>query len=124
MPAARTAARLVLVLGLVLSTQGLLLLQGAYVLRKDFVAEHLCVNRDRPEADCHGKCHLRKQLDEQQEREEQRAGLEVMLSGVFLSAVAVTPQAPPAEARTYGLTPQRHPPSPPEPGVFRPPPVV
>ena len=95
-----------------------------FKINQQRIEQEKCVNKNVPAKACHGKCHLRKQLDEQQEREEQRAGLEVMLSGVFLSAVAVTPQAPPAEARTYGLAPQRHPPSPPEPGVFRPPPVV
>lgn len=35
---------------------------GLYALRKDYIASHLCVNRDKPELKCCGKCYLRKQL--------------------------------------------------------------
>ena len=33
-----------------------------YQIRKDFIAEVLCINKDKPETLCMGKCHLRKQL--------------------------------------------------------------
>ncbi len=55
----RSALRLFVVLGLGLSTQSLLLLQTAFELRRDYIAEHLCVNRDQPELKCNGKCYLR-----------------------------------------------------------------
>lgn len=35
---------------------------GLYALRRDYIASHLCVNRDKPELKCCGKCYLRKQL--------------------------------------------------------------
>ena len=33
-----------------------------YQVRKDFIATVLCINKDKPEMRCQGKCHLRKQL--------------------------------------------------------------
>ena len=33
-----------------------------YLVRKDFIMENLCVNREQPEKQCNGKCHLEKQL--------------------------------------------------------------
>ena len=34
-------------------------------LNKDYIAEFLCINKDKPEMACGGKCHLMKQLEEQ-----------------------------------------------------------
>ena len=36
-----------------------------YVLNQDYIAEFLCVNKDKPELKCHGKCHLAKQIEKQ-----------------------------------------------------------
>jgi len=36
-----------------------------YLLNKDYIAKVLCVNRDKPEMKCNGKCHLAKQLKKQ-----------------------------------------------------------
>lgn len=33
-----------------------------YELNKDYVAEVLCINKDKPELECNGKCYLNKQL--------------------------------------------------------------
>ena len=33
-----------------------------YELNKKYIAEVLCVNKDKPEMHCNGKCHLKKQL--------------------------------------------------------------
>lgn len=38
---------------------------ASYSFNYDYIAESLCVNKDRPEMQCHGKCHLSKQLLEQ-----------------------------------------------------------
>lgn len=55
MSPARFSARLVLVLALVASTQGLLLAQSAWLVNRDWIAETLCVS---PETDCDGSCQL------------------------------------------------------------------
>lgn len=120
----RSVLRFVVVLGLVLSTQGLLLVQGAYVLRQDFIAEHLCVNRDKPEEDCHGKCHLRQQLERQQQRQEeerQAASLMLLIGGTFLAMETEAPRPPDARTVAYPSPPEAHAPAPPPAEVFHPP---
>ncbi|MDX1440650.1 MAG: hypothetical protein R3284_12180 [Rubricoccaceae bacterium] len=59
--------RIVLVLAVITSTQGLLFVQGAFLLRQDYVASMLCVDRFKPESDCNGKCYLRRQMEQQTE---------------------------------------------------------
>ena len=119
----RSVLRLVVVLSLVLSTQGLLLVQGAYVLRQDFIAEHLCVNRDKPEENCHGKCHLRQQLERQQRQDEERqaASLILLIGGTFLVVEAEVPPKPDGRAVAYTAPPETLLPAPPPTEVFHPP---
>ena len=52
------------VLALVVSTQGLLLVQGAWLVNQDWITETLCVNRDRPEMNCDGKCQLADRMEQ------------------------------------------------------------
>lgn len=40
-----------------------------YVLNQDYIAEFLCINKDKPELQCNGKCHLVKEIEKQQENE-------------------------------------------------------
>jgi len=41
-----------------------------YSLNKEFIAKVLCINRDRPEMKCEGKCHLAKMIREQEDKGE------------------------------------------------------
>lgn len=36
---------------------------GYYELNKDYIAKNLCVNRDKPQMKCCGKCYLKKHLN-------------------------------------------------------------
>ncbi len=63
MDALRASVRFAVVLGLVLSTQSFVMLQTAFELRRDYIAEHFCINRDRPELECDGKCYLRARME-------------------------------------------------------------
>jgi hypothetical protein len=36
---------------------------GWYVMNEQAIAEKYCVNKDKPQMHCNGKCHLKKQLD-------------------------------------------------------------
>lgn len=38
-----------------------------YILHKKYYAEVLCKNKDKPMMHCNGKCHLKKELKEQEE---------------------------------------------------------
>jgi len=40
-----------------------------YTLNKDFIAEVLCINKDKPKLNCNGKCYLAQKLKEAEEKE-------------------------------------------------------
>lgn len=40
-----------------------------YQANKDYIAKNLCENRAKPQMKCHGKCYLKKQLKQTDERE-------------------------------------------------------
>ena len=40
-----------------------------YILNQDYIAEFLCINKDKPELQCNGKCHLVKEIEKQQQQE-------------------------------------------------------
>ena len=65
-------ATLLMALSLVLSAEGLLVIQGVFLLRQDYVAAHLCVNRAVPDSPCHGRCFVKKQAERRQERQDQQ----------------------------------------------------
>lgn len=38
-----------------------------YAVNYDYISKVLCINKDKPEMNCKGKCHLMKELEKQQE---------------------------------------------------------
>ena len=40
-----------------------------YAWNKEYIAKYLCINKDKPELQCNGKCHLKKELSEQRKEE-------------------------------------------------------
>lgn len=42
-----------------------------YVVNQDYIAEYLCVNKDKPMLNCNGKCYLSKMLQEEQDEKKQ-----------------------------------------------------
>lgn len=40
-----------------------------YVVNYEYIANELCVNKDKPELKCNGKCHLKKELAKVSEEE-------------------------------------------------------
>jgi len=49
---------------------GRYLVMFEFYLNQEYVAQNLCVNRDKPQLHCNGKCHLRKQLNEEEKRDQ------------------------------------------------------
>ncbi|MBW8687376.1 hypothetical protein [Chitinophaga rhizophila] len=58
---------------------GRYLVMFEFYLNQEFIAKNLCINRDKPQVQCNGKCQLKKQLAKENKREqenpEQRAEL-------------------------------------------------
>ncbi len=46
------------------------LVWSLFQVQQDYIASNFCVNQDRPQLMCHGKCVLSKQLKQSQEQEE------------------------------------------------------
>ena len=44
-----------------------------YELRKDYIIQNYCVNKERPELHCDGKCYLSQRIQQAQAQDEQRA---------------------------------------------------
>ncbi|MCK0160889.1 hypothetical protein [Allomuricauda sp. F6463D] len=42
-----------------------------YVVNQDYIAEYLCINKDKPMLNCNGKCYLAKMLQEEQNEKQQ-----------------------------------------------------
>ena len=40
-----------------------------YAINYDYIAKVLCINKDKPELKCNGKCQLMKQLEQQEEED-------------------------------------------------------
>lgn len=102
-PPVAPLARLLLVLSLALSTQGLLVIQGAFLARQGYIAANLCENRLVPESDCHGRCFLEKQSERHRERQERQPADLAQVSvtpALAADAGAVPPPPAPADVPT------------------------
>ena len=44
-----------------------------FKINQDFIAEVLCINREKPISTCNGKCYLSEQLKKAEEQEEKKA---------------------------------------------------
>ena len=49
-----------------------------FKINQDFIAEILCINRDKPILTCNGKCYLSQQLKKAEDQEEKQAPLTKM----------------------------------------------
>ncbi len=69
---------------MLLQTFSKVLLVVDYQANKEYIMEFLCINRDKPELECEGKCHLAKNLKKQEDAEknskEQQVSLEVQIN--------------------------------------------
>lgn len=46
-----------------------------YILNKEYIAENLCENKDKPKLNCHGQCHLKKEVEKVSEQEKETSDL-------------------------------------------------
>ncbi len=67
----RVLSSLLLVVVLMQSLSTLLTL-GAFQMKRQYYAEVLCINRDRPELACQGKCVLMQKLQNEYDNQEQQ----------------------------------------------------
>jgi hypothetical protein len=51
------------------------LIWASFKVNQEFIAKTLCINRDKPEMQCKGKCHLTKKIAEDKEESPQKIPL-------------------------------------------------
>lgn len=59
-----------------------------FILNQEYVKEFLCINKEQPELQCNGKCHLSKQLENNTPNKEQQLSLLFDYKHYFNSAWA------------------------------------
>jgi len=45
-----------------------------YALRKSYIIKYLCINRDKPELECNGQCHVNRQIQQGQAEKNESTG--------------------------------------------------
>ncbi|MBD8489946.1 hypothetical protein IFO69_14410 [Echinicola sp. CAU 1574] len=59
---------------IVLNSMIFSVIQMDYALNKEYITENFCINKDKPEMHCDGKCFLSEQLQDAKEQQEQKNG--------------------------------------------------
>ena len=56
--------------GVLLQNFSKVIIYADFKINQDYIAKNLCVKKDIPDNSCKGSCHLKKQLDEEEKKEE------------------------------------------------------
>ena len=64
-----------------------LLVTAAFELNQSYIAEYLCINKDKPMLHCDGKCYLARKLKEAEEKEKksEKESVKVSYQPAFLT---------------------------------------
>lgn len=81
-------------------TLGSLVVRGAFALRHDYVAEHLCESRHDPGSDCDGRCVLKERMEAVGAHHGDEAPAAVPAPPVLLAVAAPRATVPPDRWRT------------------------
>jgi hypothetical protein len=60
---------LILVALVLLQTFGTTIVLTDYQINKEYIAKVLCINKSKPKMHCNGKCHLKKELNKAEKKE-------------------------------------------------------
>lgn len=63
---------ILLLFSLLTSNFGNLFIFTGFELNREFIAAELCINKNKPELNCKGKCYLMKKLKQAQEKEDKQ----------------------------------------------------
>lgn len=86
-------AYMMLVLITATSLQQLSIL-SMYWLTQDYITEKFCVNKDKPELQCNGKCHMKDMVAENTEKDNQTMSHVENILPVFYTELCVDLPAP------------------------------
>lgn len=57
-----------LFLAIAIQLTGNLITVAAYEMNKEYIAKNLCINKNKPKSHCNGKCHLMKELQKEEKK--------------------------------------------------------
>ncbi len=77
---------ILLCIGLLLQTFTCVSVLTAYQLHQEIITRYFCVNQDRPQLDCKGKCFLKKQIEKSKESSQRNTGQEDVVHLFFVPA--------------------------------------
>lgn len=60
---------ILILIGLLVQTLSKVVIFSGYLLNKDYITQKYCINKSKPKMHCNGKCHLYKQLKENDKQE-------------------------------------------------------
>lgn len=64
----RIFATIFLTFSIFIQTFSTFIIQADFFLNRSYIAENLCVNKDKPMMHCNGKCYLAKKLKDQEKQ--------------------------------------------------------
>jgi hypothetical protein len=65
----RRVAGYILIVALLSSNFSTLFIFAGFEMNRDYIAAHLCVNRDKPWLHCNGKCYFMRKIKQQEQKE-------------------------------------------------------
>ena len=82
----RFTAILILCCSVSLNLSGIFVFAG-FEMNQNYIAKELCVNKDKPQMHCNGKCYLMKKLKQAQDKEQkqERSSQKVQLQEAIVS---------------------------------------
>ncbi len=64
---------------------------GIYMLNKDYITEAFCVNKDKPELECNGKCHMKDVMEKNEEKKDFQFTGEMMIAVFYQDCLQELP---------------------------------
>lgn len=93
-----------------------------YAINKEFISTVLCINRDKPELNCEGKCQVTEKFKEQEKKKNEQKGTFSNKVDIPLDLPAsIENLFPPTVENEYHIIYKRHKPSIPPFSIFHPP---
>lgn len=74
---------------------------AGYELNKHYIIEKFCVNRDKPEMHCDGKCYLKKKLQQDQQRKNSESNINNRLDILLFCSEEESPFVPVLNSSKY-----------------------
>jgi hypothetical protein len=76
---------LLLIIGVLFQTLSKQLIYADYLWNKEYVSTVLCINKEKPQSHCNGKCHLKKQLEANSKQQDSEKQLKTAIEIVSIS---------------------------------------